>query len=105
MQRLLVSAAREWLRGRRLQPLFHSQITWSESAGEDVRWRQLTLEHGLVIDRRWLTSAEYSASEYDDRPHLICQWSSDIAVYDRVRTLLTEINRLRAEGATVHVRT
>ena len=105
MQRLLVSAAREWLRGRRLQPLFHSQITWSESAGEDVRWRQLTLEHGLVIDRRWLTSAEYSASECGDRPHQICQWSSDIAVYDRVRTLLTEINRLRAEGAPVHVRT
>ena len=105
MQRLLVSAARDWLRGRRLQPLFNSQITWSEGEGEDMRWRQLTLEHGLVIDRCWLTSAEYSASEYDSRPHPTCQWSSDIAVYDRVRILLTEINRLRAEGATVDVRT
>ncbi|MCX6109954.1 MAG: exonuclease domain-containing protein [Proteobacteria bacterium] len=105
MQQLLVSAARDWLRGRRLQPLFNSQITWSEGEGEDMRWRQLTLEHGLVIDRRWLTSAEYFASQYDGRPQPMCQWSSDIAVYDRVRILLTEINRLRAEGAMVDVRT
>ncbi len=104
IQRTLVSAARDWLRGRRLQALFNCQITWSEGKGADMRWRQLTLEHGLVIDRRWLTSAAYYAGKVDSRSHPMCQWSSDIAVYDRVRILLTEIKRLRAEGATVEVR-
>lgn len=92
-------------RARWLCLLSESSIAWRGRGGGAVRYRVLVLERGRVRDAREQTATEAPPTPPGaDRTRLGRQAIIDLAAYDRLRVLTTELRRLVAEHRGVRVR-
>jgi hypothetical protein len=85
--------------------LVDSSVAFRER--EDREARGLTIERAEVVDRLALGSVLDVATLPSQRPHTLVERQrafDGAAVYDRLRTLLTELRRVRDEGGEIALR-
>jgi DNA polymerase-3 subunit epsilon len=101
LERGLVQTGLLLRRARFLCLLVDASVAFREP--ERTAVRALTLAHGQVVDRRELASVLDVAALRGTRPRPLHERQRffDSAAYDRLRTLLTELRRVRDDGGEI----
>ncbi|HEX6277437.1 MAG TPA: GIY-YIG nuclease family protein [Polyangiaceae bacterium] len=102
LERNLVQTGLLLRRARFLCLLVDANVAFREPERTSVR--ALTIAHGQIVDRRELATVLDVASLRASRPRPLLERKrafDSAAAYDRLRTLLTELRRVRAEGGEI----
>ena len=101
----IAQAARLIRRGRWLCRLSESTVAWREPDMDAGLWRVLAIEAGRVVSSTFAKQTESLATGGSNRRSAAeRQRVFDIATYDRLRVLNTELRRISAKGEPVATR-
>lgn len=104
LEDLVVMVAHAVRRARWLCRLSEASVAWSEPRGGAVR-HTLVLEHGVVVDRARVAPGQLPpVPPGHARGARARRRDFDLATYDRLRVLTTELRRVVAGGRSVAVR-
>lgn len=96
-------AARQYLRARSLNALSNCEVYWKHAArNRKSTWRHLRFIKGAVETAQ--TLERLPRRKRNDQRGPIVPTEFDLITYDRIRTLRTEIKRLKSKGKDVRVR-
>jgi DNA polymerase-3 subunit epsilon len=97
LERMVMVAVQLIRRARWLCLLSEASVVWKASRVAGDGWRQLVLERGAVVERGYLDQPEPALPPGHGRPPHERRASFDVTVYDRLRTLSTELKRVLVE--------
>ena len=101
LEDIVVAVAHALRRAGWLRVLSESTVAWRE----DARWHGLVVERGTVVRRLDARhAADLPSPRGANRSMRSRRWSFDLATFDRMRVLTTELRRIVEGGGRVQVR-
>jgi hypothetical protein len=97
LERMLMVSLQLLRRARWLCLLSEASVAWRASRVAGAGWRQLVLERGVIVERGYLDEPLPVAAPGSSRSVQERRACFDVTVYDRLRTLSTELKRVLAE--------